>query len=186
MAEQASVGVKTLIMAGGKGTRIGNPLKFLLPISGRPIIDLLCHQVGSFSSGMLFCTSPSSSGPLKDKLGLISSDIIETSGNNYVLDLAMALGSIGEPPVLVIPADTVILDVHELQSFVLAHGGNGGGVVELLNQGKHTGISIYNQIPKGMEPLPYSEVGSSGEWMVNINTEADYRKSILLKEKKPS
>ncbi len=173
-------------MAGGKGTRIGNPLKFLLPISGRPIIDLLYHQISSFSSNVRFCTSPSSSAPLKDQLRLVSSDIVETSGNNYVQDLAMALGAIGEPPVLVIPADTVILDVHELQNFVSAHSSDGSGLVELLMGGKHTGISIYHQMPKGMESLPYFEIDSSGEWMVNVNTEADYKRSTLLMEKKPS
>lgn len=157
-----------------------NPLKFLLPLGDRSIIGNLLDDVAKFSRNIWVCSSPDTTVLLKKEMGRNIFGIIETQGSDYVTDTALALKRITRVPILVVPADTVVIRLDVLYDFINGYANRENGIVELLLEGEFTGISLYGKIPEGMEDLPYEEIDSHGEWMINVNTDHDYRRALQL------
>ncbi len=101
--------VPALIMAGGKGTRMGLPVeKPLLPLLGKPLIDWVAKAVSSAQNISEFYVVTSANTPETEKhCQLRGWKVLRTDAKGYHNDLKQATlmaGLMG--PVLTIPADS--------------------------------------------------------------------------------
>lgn len=171
-----------LIMAGGKGTRIGNPFKFLLPIGETTILGRLIAYAGKISPEVWICSAGSSIPILLGTYGVDYSRIIEGSGEGYSQDLSYALGQIGKTPVLVLPADAVFIDYSVVDELFRLAGRSQSGIISIKQDGRFTGVSVVLSLPEGSEPLAYEDFEAAGACLVNVNTEDDYQEARKLIE----
>ncbi|MFM8659053.1 MAG: NTP transferase domain-containing protein, partial [Candidatus Nitrosotenuis sp.] len=112
-----------LIMAGGKGTRMGMPEEKLLLRYKKPTI---LHVIEALQNSKCFskifaATSPNS--PNTEKLISEHIDIIKTSGKDYVSDLNNALSTLNDF-VFVVSGDLPLLDHAIIQDMVSKHQKN--------------------------------------------------------------
>jgi adenosylcobinamide-phosphate guanylyltransferase len=102
------VKVPALIMAGGKGKRMGLPReKPLLPFLGKPLIDLVVEAVASAEKVSEFYVVTSGNTPETEKHCLSRGwRVLRTDAKGYHDDLKQAVAKAGLlGPVLTIPAD---------------------------------------------------------------------------------
>jgi adenosylcobinamide-phosphate guanylyltransferase len=100
--------VPALIMAGGKGKRMGLPVeKPLLPFLGKPLMDWAVEAVGSAEKVGKFYVVTSGNTPETEKRCLsMGWRVLRTDGRGYHDDLKQAVSMPGlEGPVLTVPAD---------------------------------------------------------------------------------
>jgi len=107
-----------LIMAGGKGSRLGYSEKGLLRVCGKTIIERIIKTVSHFSNKIFVCVSKNVPR-LRSYLETLNSiEIIEGSGEDYVFDLAKALELIDDYPILVSPSDMPFLSYRVIKLLV--------------------------------------------------------------------
>ena len=183
-----------LIMAGGKGTRMGLPEEKLLLKYKKPTI---IHVIESLQESQCFtkiyaATSPNS--PNTQTLVSQHVEIIKTNGDGYVDDLNYALSKLDDF-VFVVSGDLPLLDKTIIQELVAKHQKDSqwqSFVVtkKFLEQNNlslefsiqvngqecfYTGISIVN--PKSQ----YQEmctIHDDTRIALNLNTKEDYSKKI--------
>ncbi len=100
--------IPALIMAGGKGKRMGLPVeKPLLPFLGKPLIDWVCEAVASAEKVYEFYVVTSDNTPETEKHCLRRRwKVLRTDAKGYHDDLKHAVKQAGlMGPVLTIPAD---------------------------------------------------------------------------------
>ena len=120
--------VPALIMAGGKGTRMGLPVeKPLVPFLGKPLLDWVVNAVkfAKNISGLYVVTSPNTPETEKKcaKAGL---RILKTDGKGYHDDLKQAILKANfQGPVLIMPSDVPALTGEVLDKIVSAYEKNG-------------------------------------------------------------
>ena len=101
--------VPALIMAGGKGTRMGLPVeKPLLPLLGKPLIDWVAEAVSSAKNVSEFYAVTSPNTPETEKHCQSKGwKVLRTDAKGYHNDLKQATLMVGlMGPVLTIPADS--------------------------------------------------------------------------------
>ena len=100
--------VSALIMAGGRGTRMGLPTeKPLLPFLGKPLIDWVCEAAASADkvSEFYVITSANTSQTEKHCLSM-GWKVVRTEAKGYHDDLKQAVSKLGwMGPVLTMPSD---------------------------------------------------------------------------------
>ena len=141
--------MNVIIMAGGRGSRLGYSEKPLVKVCGRPMVDGVLRAATAIGEPML-CTSRFTPSVERSYCGSLK--CVRGSGG-YVSDLGTALMVAGTPA-LVLPADMPFLDhgIRELRGFVdLALGSNASVIT--LNVCRHghcyqPGVSIF-RMPSG-------------------------------------
>ncbi|HUJ84850.1 MAG TPA: NTP transferase domain-containing protein [Candidatus Acidoferrales bacterium] len=101
--------VPALIMAGGKGKRIGLPIeKPLLPFLGKPLLDWVAEAVSCATKVSEFYVVTSSNTPETEKHSLsMGWKVLRTDAKGYHNDLKQAaLQANLSGPILTIPADS--------------------------------------------------------------------------------
>jgi len=115
LAQRGEDGIRVIVMAGGRGSRLGFVEKPALRVCGRPLIEAALAAASELGEPLL-CTSGST--PLTEELYCGRVRCLRGSGD-YVSDLALSLEAAGTPA-LVLPADMPFIDraVPELRAFV--------------------------------------------------------------------
>ncbi len=105
-----------VVMAGGRGSRMGGVEKPLLRICGKPIIGRVISEATIISPRVYVAVSPHTPGTRR---WCIENDIevIDTPGKSYPHDIGYILDNISVP-VLFLPADTPFLTHGVLKHFV--------------------------------------------------------------------
>ncbi|NOZ59520.1 MAG: NTP transferase domain-containing protein [Euryarchaeota archaeon] len=106
-----------LIMAGGRGSRLGIDVeKPLLSFRGRPLVEhVLSALEGAAGVERIYAaTSPRNSGTTRYLIAR-GVEVLLTPGSGYVEDLRMALSALGRGPVLVAAADLPLLTPGEVE-----------------------------------------------------------------------
>lgn len=108
--------VLCIILAGGRGSRFGSPLKFLSSICGKPLLERLVESMEIVCRHILIALSKRT---LNASYICRSSivDCIETSGEGFVEDLSLLL-DIFPKPLLTIAADIYIPHRNILTDFL--------------------------------------------------------------------
>jgi len=113
--------VAALVMAGGKGSRLGRGEKPLVEVSGKPMIQHVVDSLKACKEIRRIIVAISSDTPktalIAKKLG---AEIVETEGLGYVEDLRYAIMKLGLRETIVVSADMPCIRPETL-SFVIAH-----------------------------------------------------------------
>lgn len=112
--------VVALIMAGGRGERLGGGLeKPMVKLVGKPMVEWVIHstiQTGCVSR-LIVCASPHT--PLTARHAeILGLDVFRASGRGYVEDLVEAIRTLRLGVTLVLPSDTPLVKPSTLHSLV--------------------------------------------------------------------
>jgi uncharacterized protein (TIGR00454 family) len=113
--------VPALIMAGGKGKRIGLPVeKPLLPFLGKPLVDWVAEAVGSAQKVSEFYVVTSTNTPETEKhCKSMGWRVLRTDAKGYHEDLKQAIRQANlSGPVLTVPADSPAITGNFLDKIV--------------------------------------------------------------------
>jgi len=125
--------VVALIMAGGRGRRLGGDLeKPMVKLGGRPMIEWVAHSTirAGCVSRLIVCASPNT--PLTARhAGLMGLEVFSASGRGYVEDLVEAIRTLRLGVVLVLPSDTPLVRPSTLRSLVSEYFRRGATVLTL-------------------------------------------------------
>ncbi|MCS4538619.1 MAG: NTP transferase domain-containing protein [Thaumarchaeota archaeon] len=98
--------IVALLMAGGKGSRLGKGEKPLLEVSGKPMIQHVINALRACKNIRRVIVAVSSNTP---KTALIAkkfgAEVVETEGLGYVEDLRYAIKKLGLRETIIISAD---------------------------------------------------------------------------------
>jgi GTP:adenosylcobinamide-phosphate guanylyltransferase len=167
-----------LFMAGGKGTRIGNPEKYLLKFGRKTIIEALLEATMQMADAVYLSTVPGRK-VLMDICARLNIITLMGGGTSYVDDLFLAAGHVGRFPLLVIPGDIVLLDKHFLSQFIEIAKESDKELVNLYANGELSGICIMKRRPADSKELPYENINFQGNLLVNVNTWEDYERALI-------
>ncbi len=167
----------TVIMAGGLGTRMGNPEKALIRVDEIPMIRRIITFGLSLTADLLVCCSPNTPGTCSycDLNGIKK---YTSSGRGYPQDLVECLGTVKRYPVLVLPADVYIYNMEALTEAIIYTLSMKDEVITVLQLGQYVGISVF-RTPPGNSQESYSSVEVPVEFCVNINEPSDLRNQKL-------
>lgn len=114
------MGVAALVMAGGKGTRMGaSEEKPLIKVCGKPVIEYVLEalkrakKIGSIYVAVTACTPKTAQ--FAKNFGVT---VVETPGNNYVADMGYAVQKLKLGKFLAIAADLPLVTSEVLDSIV--------------------------------------------------------------------
>jgi len=165
-----------VVMCGGRGTRIGNPGKYLLQIGDETIIGRIIRIISSIGLSVYLCTNDGS--PIHDIYPDLRSHIITTSGNSYVSDMNECLNAVSITPLLLVPGDLVFRSPDTISMFMKEASMIDRDLINLTSNGEITGITIFRKIPS-VKPLVYSYVETDDE-IINVNTIEDYSRALRM------
>ncbi len=108
----------SLIMAGGKGSRLGGVEKGLMKVCNKPIIQQIVDSLMKISDEIFVAVSRNTALTRSYLTSLYSVNIIETTGKDYVFDLLDSLTLIDEFPVIVAPSDMPFISERILRVLI--------------------------------------------------------------------
>jgi len=167
--------VDAVIMAGGKGSRMGTEKKMLLEINGEKVIGNIIKTLKDQNFTISLCISENT----KFLDGYRSIRTINGHGN-YAEDLNYAI-SMCSLPVLIVPSD-VIFPRYMLYDFVEKAFSLDTAIATLIVNGMLSGISIFFRKPETGN-LPYKNIEVYSKDFFNLNYPEDYRKAVKYFEK---
>lgn len=139
--------VDCVVMAGGRGSRLGGVEKPLIKVCGRPMILGVLEAASKVCRRLVlvYSSHTESLAALCRRAGLrLKIECLKGSGESYVEDLALAMGAL-EPPVLVLPADMPLLTWEYLDDFLSKALPAPAPVVNLVTKRGPTGISLFKK-----------------------------------------
>jgi len=174
--------MKVLIMAGGRGSRIGDPSKPLIKILGKPMIEYVIDAINGLGEVNIATT--------KDHERIIqwarsnNYTIVLTSGRNYPNDLIEALRLTGTPT-LVLPSDMPLLSKEFITKFLRAVAHIRTPMVTLAAvrgcEIEYTGISYIRDLTMSNGVIPWSTLTTAWTMeLININTREDLEEATKL------
>ncbi|MGC8608813.1 MAG: NTP transferase domain-containing protein [Thermoplasmata archaeon] len=162
--------MKALIMAGGRGTRIGNPEKCLIVIGNRSLLDRNISLLRRYTSSIYVSVRDGMAATQREAMTR-NAVIIKTEGSGYVSDLNTCLSFIGSFPILVIPGDIYVTDEKIFDSYVRKAAESNYDIINFKLNGDFTGLSFFNK-----RSGSYIDMQFSGG-IANINTPEDLEKA---------
>jgi len=174
------------IMAGGRGSRVGNPEKMLIELCGRPLISILIEELSRFYDRILVITSKNHINLIKYLRDRAEVDIVLLGGESYSRDLCELINVIRPRPLLVFPSDIVARDFSKIIRAVETLLASSHYAVDILTlayeDGSPLGISVIlaETCHYGRE-LSWSNLNLiSREDVLDIDYPEDYDRAISL------
>ncbi|MEN2999499.1 MAG: NTP transferase domain-containing protein [Acidilobaceae archaeon] len=163
--------MRCIVMAGGRGARMGGVEKPLLEPCGKPALLRVLEAAKPFCSEIAVITSPRApiTAALCPSLGV---KCLSGAGD-YVADLVMALSP--PFPILVLPSDLPFLDSETLGRFLRLAQDLPFSVLNLVGEEGPSGISLFNSW--GGE---WADVNIEGEALLDMDTWEDYWRAVEL------
>lgn len=174
-------GMHFLIMAGGKGTRFGDPEKCMWKINGKIILEDLIDSLATLSHFITVSTTSNHKKTIEFCRSKHISTII-TEGKSYTDDLWNSIAEISRVPITVMGSDTYITDLDHFSSMISSLNKPAMPIVDILQNHIFSGISVFSRIPEKYETLEYCELNSDRSFSLNINTQEDLNrlKQVLI------
>ncbi|PYB67622.1 hypothetical protein DMB44_08255 [Thermoplasma sp. Kam2015] len=158
-----------LIIAGGMGTRIGDPEKAIIEIGGETILERSVRCLRCICDAWHAMIDPSMQRT-KRMLRSLGISVMEKERGGYIEDLNYALGIIGKFPILVAPGDLYIIRCRDILERIRYSITLDEDVISFTDDGKFTGLSLFNDFGGS-----YINVDISG-YAMNVNTPDDLEK----------
>ncbi|BFH73679.1 NTP transferase domain-containing protein [Sulfurisphaera javensis] len=150
-------GLKAIIMAGGKGTRL-SPFKPLLDLCGYPMYYWVYRNLLNFTNEIYLAITPYSP--------LIFSEFrkVITEGKGYEYDVIEAIKKVGFP-VIIVPSDTPFIPEEAMYKLFNCEK----PICSLLTKSGYVGISLWKEFKFNEYENVYFE-----KEIINVNTLSDY------------
>lgn len=194
------MGAVALVMAGGKGTRMGeSEEKPLVKIRGKPMIDYVLDAVKNAAGIDRIIVTVSKHTPhTARRAKRLSFETFETLGLDFVSDMRQAIKDLGLGEVLIVSADLPLISSELIEDILTRYEQCGKPCLSVMvteesysKMGPKPGLRISRLIPAGInvidgekidEPELEQEnfVTTAAEVTLNINTPEDLRKAELL------
>ena len=150
----------SLIMAGGRASRLGGIEKPLLRICGKVVIDVVIDVAKNFSREVYVAVSPHTRKVKEWVSRRGDVYVVETPGQGYSKDIEYSLNIIGRFPVLTLPADMPFITVEVVRDFLEKALKSRKQVVTLmvrncnmLREGPR-GIALFKSVGGDWEDIP--------------------------------
>ncbi len=180
-----------IIMAGGKGKRIGNHEKHLLGIGNTTIIERLIKQLSRYSKTVIIATSALHKNLIRIVKNYTNVDVVVLSGSDYSLDMCMIINVIKTRPLIILPGDLVIFNITKfiniLETCVSTNSTNHDLISIDYMDGSVSGICIVLAI--------YCNYGQELSWIsmhvlgrdivLDVDTQRDYEYVIKVLSNAP-
>ncbi len=157
-------------MAGGKGTRIGNPEKCLIVINKRTILDNLVSLLRKYVSGIYISVSKGMAATEKEAESYNLS-IIRTEGRGYITDMNACFQVINDFPLFVVPGDIYVKDGKIFDMFIDMAKKSQKDIINLKSDGDFTGVSLFKKSSGSYEDIYFKSC------IINVNTMEDARRA---------
>lgn len=135
-----------LVNAGGKGSRISSigVEKPLLDVNGRSCIDRVLDSLLAAKGVDEVLVSVSPNTPQTRRRVIERGvGVIDTSGEDFVLDLHTSLSAFGGEKVMICPSDLPLLRSSTVESFLRAYHSDGGeSYLAMVPEGLVTGMGL--------------------------------------------
>jgi len=190
-----------LIMAGGKGTRMGGVEKPLIKLCGRCLIDYVVSPLLKSKVNNIFIATSPNTPKTKEYINSAYKDyknivVIDTSGKGYIEDLNECIGYLSEP-FLVVSSDLINLKSKIINSIVdyfyciKAKTPDVEALAVMIPKEKYPNPSIdFNGlVPAGINVVSpkhgyqKEEIMVIDELIFNINTKDDLKLAEMLLKK---
>ncbi|PLC68380.1 hypothetical protein B7L70_03595 [Vulcanisaeta sp. EB80] len=174
--------MKVLIMAGGRGSRIGDPSKPLIKIQGKPMIEYVIDAINGL--GEINIATTKNHERIIQWARSNNYTIVLTSGRDYPNDLIEALRLTGTPT-LVLPSDMPLLSKEFITKFLRAVAHIRTPMVTLAAvrgcEIEYTGISYIRDLTMSNGVIPWSTLTTAWTMeLININTREDLEEATKL------
>jgi adenosylcobinamide-phosphate guanylyltransferase len=174
--------MKVLIMAGGRGSRIGDPSKPLIKILGKPMIEYVIDAINGL--GEINIATTKNHERIIQWARSNNYTIVLTSGRDYPNDLIEALRLTGTPT-LVLPSDMPLLSKEFITKFLRAVAHIRTPMVTLAAvrgcEIEYTGISYIRDLTMSNGVIPWSTLTTAWTMeLININTREDLEEATKL------
>ncbi len=161
--------IEAVVMAGGRGSRMGYVIKPLTRVCGRPMIYWVVSAAREAVGRVVVALSPVTAVPVSTYIGRTFGPevgCVETPGAGYVKDLALILRCV-RLPALILPSDTPAIRGWVLREFIrLASSLHPKPKVITLDSGSGpVGISLFIS-----ESGRWSTIRVRCEGLINVNT----------------
>ncbi len=161
-----------LVMAGGKGSRLGGLAKPCIELCGKPmvlhVINILRFVCRYIVLAVSRYTKTCVSYICKD----IGVECVETSGYNYVEDLSILLSSLRKP-VLVVPCDTPFVSLDQIRHLISEGMRSRASVITAISRGRVVGIALFLDEKGSWVDVEIGDV-------LNVNTPRDLQIAYAL------
>lgn len=157
------------MMAGGRGSRMGNPEKVLARVCGVPLLAqvLSALQESGVCERIVVVTTPMH-GKVVRVAQALGAEVLLLPGESYVEDLRAALDVTGVPA-LVVSGDIAGLTGRRIEWFLEEAMAREEPVVDLVVDGEPVGVTLHKH-PRGGEWVQV-EAGDPG--VIDVDTPGD-------------
>ena len=136
-----------LIMAGGRGKRLGYVAKPLLKLCNKPLIEWVVKIAKEVCNFIILAISKYTIETSYVCRASYAIECIETSSRGYVEDISTLLNSLARYPILVLPSDILIESTEILKEFIKQAQQQNVDIVNLAilkrNREELTGIAFF-------------------------------------------
>nr|KJR72476.1 MAG: cobalamin biosynthesis protein CobY [Vulcanisaeta sp. AZ3] len=171
-----------VIMAGGKGSRIGNPNKPLIKLLNKPMIEHVIEAVNGL--GTIHIATTARHNEIIKWSKERGYEVILTSGNGYPNDILEALKTTNTPT-LILPSDLPLLSKNLILKFLRLTAYIRTPMITLIAERNHnyeyTGISYVRSITMINGIIPWASIIIP--WtteLININTKEDLNQVLNI------
>jgi len=169
------VGLLALVMAGGKGSRMGWVEKPVLVVRGRKLIDFAIKEIKNAKVDAIYITSPHT--PETEKyLYELGMEVFRGKGKGYMDDLFLAVKELEiADPVMSINSDLYIAKSGIVSEFINAYMRSPMPSMSCVyRNGRHVGINIFDPVlgEQSEEKFIIDERD-----IINIDTPEDLRRA---------
>ncbi len=168
--------VSVLIMAGGRGTRMQNASKPLLPVGGKTLLERIVRIARVMSPHVYVCASPHARDVASHARSM-GIGVVEGYGRDYTSDLSLCLSSIRERPAVILPADILVTDEKAFEEAVVLAMQYETHISTVLQQGEFVGVSVCNADFASTDEWSFISIEVPGRFCINVNTPDDLQEA---------
>ncbi len=146
--------VDCIVMAGGRGSRLGGAVKPLLEVCGKSIIERMLGEAWRVCRRVILVYSSHTRGLEVLCRSGYPLECIKGSGESYVEDLKHAL-MLASLPALVLPADMPFITWMLLEDFLVKALSSPAPIVNLSTPRGPSGVSLFKEREGAWEDVEY-------------------------------
>ncbi|WP_167827883.1 NTP transferase domain-containing protein [Pyrolobus fumarii] len=140
--EHGAIRLVCLVMAGGRGSRLGGVVKPTLRVCGKTLIEHVLHALQGLCRSVVIAVSGYTLNAVQGYCVNPNVECVYTPGSGYVEDLRLCLRLVRNRPLLVAPSDAIVDPACLANAVAQALNAN-SDIVTFVARGEPTGFSLF-------------------------------------------